>query len=127
VVVRPRNLAGCEQILSRRDAGLWIAQRRDRWSSVELSCPHAHSALDPLAVDHALSTGGSVRRRPKRQTAYRALFRAALDDGVADALRAATTGGRAHGDARFKRGASHHSRGDGRAKLQRTAAKLNLL
>jgi hypothetical protein len=35
VVVGPRNLAGCEQILSRRDEGLWIAQRCDRAVAAE--------------------------------------------------------------------------------------------
>jgi hypothetical protein len=39
----------------------------------------------------------------ERQTAYRALFRAALDEAFVDSLRAATNGGWALGDARFKR------------------------
>jgi putative transposase len=77
-----------------------VAHPRDyRWSSYHA---HAHGALDPLAADHALYQ----RRGPKpaeRQTAYRTMFRAALDDGVVDALRAATNGGWALGDARFKR------------------------
>ena len=38
----------------------------------------------------------------ERYKAYRALFRTALDDGFVDGLRAATNGGWALGDERFK-------------------------
>jgi hypothetical protein len=39
---------------------------------------------------------------PPREAAYRALFAEALNDGFVDDLRAATNGGWALGDARFK-------------------------
>lgn len=70
-----------------------------RWSSY---AAHAHGASDPLARDHRLyrALGASAA---ERQQAYRALFRAALGDEFLDALRAATNGGWALGDARFKR------------------------
>jgi hypothetical protein len=43
------------------------------------------------------------RDTAERREAYRALFRAALDPGFVDGLRAATNGGWALGDERFKR------------------------
>ena len=45
---------------------------------------------------------GSGVRRATRQQEYRALFRAALDQDFVQDLRAATNGGWALGDARFK-------------------------
>jgi putative transposase len=51
-----------------------------------------HDLYDRLGRTHA-----------ERQIGYRALFRDALDAGFIDELRAATNGGWALGDARFKR------------------------
>ena len=63
---------------------------------------HADGATDALLSEHAiyraLGRGGEARRKE-----YRALFRFALDGGFVAALRAATNGGWALGDARFKR------------------------
>ncbi len=57
---------------------------------------------NPLLAEHPLhrALGDSAA---VRQTEYRALFRAALDDGFVEALRHATNGGWALGDERFKR------------------------
>jgi len=70
-----------------------------RWSSYR---GHAQGAADLLLTGHELYDW--LGRNPAaRQEAYRALFRTALDDGFIDGLRAATNGGWALGDARFKR------------------------
>jgi putative transposase len=69
------------------------------WSSYHA---HARDAIDPLLSGHALFDG--LGTSPvDRQKAYRGLFRTAPDADFADALRAATNGGWALGDARFKR------------------------
>jgi putative transposase len=69
------------------------------WSSYHA---HARGAADALVSDHRLyrRLGSDLATRQKE---YRALFRAALDDTFVHALRAATNGGWALGDARFKR------------------------
>jgi len=63
---------------------------------------HADGATDALLSEHAiyraLGRGGEARRK-----GYRALFRRALDGEFVAALRAATNGGWALGDARFAR------------------------
>jgi putative transposase len=63
---------------------------------------HAQGAADPLVAGHELydRIGGT---QAERQKGYRTLFRIALSDGFLDDLRAATNGGWALGDARFKR------------------------
>jgi putative transposase len=73
--------------------------REYRWSSYRA---HALGTIDPLLSCHELfdRIGGNPR---ERHEAYRALFRTALDDGFVDRLRAATNGGWAFGDERFKR------------------------
>jgi len=69
------------------------------WSSYRA---HALGARDALVSDHALyRTLG--RSAAERQQEYRALFRAQLDPGFLDALRAATNGGWAFGDESFRR------------------------
>ena len=73
--------------------------RNYRWSSYGAN---AQGAADPLLTEHALY--GRLGRTPAvRRTRYQALFRAALDTAFIDDLRAATNGGWALGDARFKR------------------------
>jgi putative transposase len=73
--------------------------REYRWSSYR---SHAHGAADALVAGHDLYD--RLGRTPaERQIGYRALFRDALDAGFIDELRAATNGGWALGDARFKR------------------------
>ncbi len=69
------------------------------WSSRRA---HALGAPDPIVAGHALyqAPGGTAAAR---QEAYRALFDAPLNEGFIDGLRAATNGGWAFGDARFKR------------------------
>ena len=77
-----------------------VAHPRDyRWSSYRA---HALGEADPLVSDHAMfkRLGRTVR---ERQQAYRALFRGKLDEGFVESLRAATNGGWALGDERFKR------------------------
>lgn len=73
--------------------------RAYRWSSYRA---HADGAADALVGEHAiyraLGRGGEARRK-----AYRALFRGALDGEFVAALRAATHGGWALGDAGFAR------------------------
>ena len=68
-----------------------------RWGALQA---HAAGAADALLIAHAiyraLGRGGEARRKE-----YRALFRFALDGAFAAALRAATNGGWALGDARF--------------------------
>jgi putative transposase len=69
------------------------------WSSFRA---HADGQKDALVGDHPLyrALGPSVA---KRQQAYRELFRAKLGAEFVEALRAATNGGWALGDERFKR------------------------
>jgi putative transposase len=69
------------------------------WSSYRA---HALGKADALVSDHPLYYGLG-RRASERQKAYRALFHASLDAGFVDALRAATNGGWALGNDRFKR------------------------
>jgi hypothetical protein len=58
--------------------------------------------MDPLLGGHALLDGLGAGTADRRK-AYRELFRRAGDADFADALRAATNGGWALGDAGFKR------------------------
>ncbi len=67
---------------------------------VELSRSRARCRRPPPGQPRPLSLG---RCAAARQEAYRALLRAALEEGFVDGLRAATQGGWALGDARFKR------------------------
>jgi putative transposase len=71
--------------------------RDDRWSSFRA---HADGRTDPLVSDHpvyrALGRGAEAR-----QSAYRALFRGALESGFVNAHHAATNGGWALGTAHF--------------------------
>jgi REP-associated tyrosine transposase len=77
-----------------------VRHRRDyAWSSDNA---HARRAMDPLLSGHALFDGLGASPADRRK-AYRELFRTAGDADFADALRAATNGGWALGDARFKR------------------------
>jgi len=72
--------------------------RDHRWSSYRA---HAQGTVDPLLTGHELYD--RLGRTPaERQKEYRALFRGALDRNFVDSLRAATNGGWALGDARFK-------------------------
>jgi putative transposase len=69
------------------------------WSSYRA---HALGAADALVCDHALYRG--LGNSPdERRGAYRALFGPPVDPAFLDELRAATNGGWALGDARFKR------------------------
>jgi putative transposase len=70
-----------------------------RWSS---HAAHAAGAADPLVRPHPLylALGPAAA---ERQAAYRALFAIALDEGFIVELRAATNGGWALGDERFRR------------------------
>jgi putative transposase len=68
-----------------------------KWSSFRA---HAEGAHDPLISDHPLYRALG-RSYAARQQAYRALFRTVLADEVVDALRTATQGGWALGDAAF--------------------------
>jgi hypothetical protein len=71
----------------------------DAWSSDNA---HARRAKDPHLGGHALLDGLGAGPADRRK-AYRELFRRAGDADFADALRAATNGGWALGDAGFKR------------------------
>ena len=72
--------------------------RDHRWSSYRA---HAQGTVDPLLTGHELYD--RLGRTPaERQKEYRALFRGALDRDFVDSLRAATNGGWALGDARFR-------------------------
>jgi hypothetical protein len=62
----------------------------------------ARGAMDPHLGGHALFDGLGAGTADRRK-AYRELFRTAPDADFADALRAATNGGWALGDARFRR------------------------
>jgi putative transposase len=93
-------LACCRYIELNPVRARMVAHPRDYpWSSWGA---HALGAADPLVAEHpiyrALGTTAA-----ERQTAYRALFRAALSDEFVGALRAATNGGWALGGKRFKR------------------------
>jgi putative transposase len=93
-------LACCRYIELNPVRARMVAHPRDyRWSSYRA---HAMGAKDVLVSDHPLYRALG-RGAEARQKAYRALFRAALEPGFVDALRAATNGGWALGDARFKR------------------------
>lgn len=72
--------------------------REYRWSSYRA---HAQGASDLLLSGHELYDRLG-RTLVERQTEYRALFRAALDENFVESLRAATNGGWALGDTRFK-------------------------
>lgn len=93
-------LACCRYIeLNPVRAGMVDHPRAYRWSSYGV---HADGAVDALVSDHP-SYQALGRSREARRVAYRALFRGALDSDFVDALRAATNGGWALGDARFVR------------------------
>jgi putative transposase len=92
-------LACCRYIeLNPVRAGMVSHPRQYPWSSYRA---HALGAADTLVSVHPLCRAVG-RTEAERQGAYRALFRAALDAGFVDALRAATNGGWALGKARFK-------------------------
>jgi putative transposase len=94
--------------------------RDDAWSSDNA---HARRAMDPLPSGHALFDGlgaGTVDRRK----AYRELFLTEGDADFADALRAATNGGWALGDARFKRQIAKALDRQGSQSSRRSAAGL---
>jgi putative transposase len=93
-------LACCRYIeLNPVRAGM-VAQAGDyRWSSWRA---HALGAADALVAEHALYR--ALAPTPAgRQAAYRALFDAPLDEAFLTEVRAATNGGWALGDTRFKR------------------------
>ncbi len=93
-------LACCRYIELNPVRARLVARPRDyRWSSYR---HHAHGAADPLVGDHPLyrALGADA---VERQSAWRALFREALDEAFVAALRAATNGGWALGSERFKR------------------------
>ena len=125
-------LACCRYIeLNPVRAGM-VARAGDyRWSSWRA---HALGAADPLlAAAHALYR--ALAPTPAgRQEAYRALFGAPLDEAFLTELRAATNGGWALGDARFKRQIAKAMRRrvaplpKGRRKTQQADARqINLL
>jgi putative transposase len=92
-------LACCRYIELNPVRARMVGHPRDyRWSSWRA---HAQGAADALVADHPLyrALGADAAERRK---AYRALFRGALEEGFVEALRAATNGGWALGDARFK-------------------------
>jgi hypothetical protein len=81
----------------RNCASVWHP-RDDAWSSYNA---HARGAIDPLLSGHVLFD--RLTTSPvDRQKAYRGLFRTESDADFADTPRAATNGGSALGDARFK-------------------------
>jgi putative transposase len=69
------------------------------WSSFRA---YALGVADALVCDHALYRGLG-RSAAERRGAYRALFEPPADAAFLDRLRAATNGGWAVGDERFKR------------------------
>ena len=90
----------CRYIESNPVRARMVAHPRDYpWSSY---AAHAMGDDDPLAGDHACYRALG-RSQAERGKAYKALFRAKLDEAVVDALRDATNGGWALGDARFQR------------------------
>jgi putative transposase len=62
---------------------------------------HAHGAVDPLGAEHPVYRALG-RSAEERQASYRALFRGALPEDFVMSLRAATNGGWALGNDRFK-------------------------
>ncbi len=93
-------LACCRYIELNPVRARMVAHPRDYvWSSY---AAHAGGAKDPLARDHRLYRALG-RSAAERQKAYRELFRGALPTAFIEALRAATNGGWALGDERFKR------------------------
>ena len=92
-------LACCRYIELNPVRARMVARPRDwRWSSWRA---HATGATDPVVSDHPLYRGLG-RNAVARQEAYRALFRQALGDDFLDGIRAATNGGWAFGDERFR-------------------------
>jgi putative transposase len=93
-------LACCRYIeLNPVRAGMMAHPREHPWSSWRAN---ARGAADAVVSSHALYRALG-RNAVGRQRAYRALFRPALDPVFVAALRMATNGGWALGDARFKR------------------------
>ncbi len=93
-------LACCRYIELNPVRARMVAHPADyRWSSYRA---HAHGATDALVSDHPLYHALG-RGAAERQTAYQGLFQTALEPGFVDALRAATNGGWALGDASFER------------------------
>jgi putative transposase len=93
-------LACCRYIELNPVRARMVRHPRDyRWSSYRA---HAQGADDLLLANHDLYDRLG-RGAVARQEAYRDLFRSALDEGFVEGLRAATNGGWALGDARFKR------------------------
>lgn len=77
-----------------------VKHARDyRWSSHRA---HAYGTADALLSDHPIFRRLG-RSKPERQKNYRALFRASLDEAFIEAIRAATNGGWALGNDRFRR------------------------
>jgi putative transposase len=92
-------LACCRYIeLNPVRAGMVGHPREYSWSSYRAN---ALGALDALVSIHPLYRA-LARTVAERRSAYRALFRSSLDVGFVDALRAATNGGWALGNERFK-------------------------
>jgi hypothetical protein len=102
-----------------RQARAGAARRVRRRSSYRA---HVQGAADPLVAGHELydRIGGTLA---ERQKGYRTLFRTALEDGFLDDLRAATNGGWALGDARFKRWDSRGAWPAGRASAKEPTAQ----
>ncbi len=92
-------LACCRYIELNPVRARMVRHPRDyRWSSYRA---HAQGDADTLLTGHELYDRLG-RTTTERQRQYRELFRAALDERFVDGLRAATNGGWALGDARFK-------------------------
>jgi putative transposase len=92
-------LACCRYIeLNPVRAGMVRAPADYRWSSHHA---HAEGASDPLVSGHALyeRLGGT---EALRRQSYRELFDGVPDEAFAEALRVATNGGLAPGDAAFR-------------------------
>ena len=93
-------LACCRYIELNPVRARMVAHPRDYlWSSYRA---HADGAKDALVSDHPLYRRLG-RTAAERQRAYRSLFRAKLGNDFVEGLRAATNGGWALGDDRFKR------------------------
>jgi putative transposase len=93
-------LACCRYIELNPARACMVAHPADhRWSSYRA---HAHGAADALVSDHPLYRALG-RGKAARQTAYRDFLQTALEPSFVDALRAATNGGWALGDASFER------------------------
>src|SRR6266700_7688800 len=92
-------LACCRYIKLNPVRARMVRHPRDyRWSSYRA---HAQGRADLLLTSHELYDRLG-RTAASRQQEYRALFRAALNQDFVQDLRAATNGGWALGDARFK-------------------------